>query len=433
MKQVNNILNNPSNFFKIILISLMFVGCGPIKSVRVPGLLIPNNTIIEGIAITVESTKAGITDPFTITAFVNVPTVAVTFDPADDTTALQTIAVKNAIAASLSDDTVLKNMKVVLANNVTYTVLNASSATVKVMFRAADGYEFKETMTTQTVKITLSGTFSMFDRFIKTAADLKALEGKDITDNYMFKAADGSKIIDMTGVPFTGIKSFAGILDGNGHTINNLIIDNISSDAGLILEIPSDATTEIKNLTIDSGNITGSESVSAFVAKSEGVITLTGLTNKASVTGTHSFSLVGGIIGQANDIVTINNTENSGNISGTGDTGGIIGKNAGVGTINNVGNSGTITGTRDKGGIVGNTSKKVTLNNAYNHEDMKLIGKNDRFGESTTTSSYRLDSITEEPSGVSDLTIDEFKDQANFIGWDFTDIWKMGTAYPELR
>ena len=446
------------------------------------------------IPTTVASGTAGIAS-FTMNGFADLTVGTITFNSADKTVAQKNRAVKTAFETMFA--LTHEGVTITVNDDLTFNIDDTTSF-ITVTFTPKPGYMFEDTTTSpKTARISFTGNLYdstheppiESDKYIITTPDQLAwLSDRDVTKDIEF-----GNDIDMNSKTFKGIKTFEGTMDGNGHTIKNLTIDNTSGDAGLILEIPSGATTEIKNLTIDSGSITGFESVGAFVAKSEGVITLTGLTNKASVTGTHSFSLVGGIIGtlmagsgsfdnvvnsgaifgrdaggiismtSSSSTVTITHAQNTGEILSTGryniaggiigelkgnssfnntvnsgaifgrDAGGIIGKNESIITLNNVGNSGAITGAVATGGIIAYTAKKVIMNFAYNHKDMKLIDKNDKFGESVITSSYRLDSITEEPSGVSDLTIDEFKDQANFIGWNFTDIWKMGTDYPELK
>ena len=200
--------------------------------------------------------------------------------------------------------------------------------------------------------------------------------------------------IDMGSKIFTGIKEFSGVMDGNNKKIKNLKIED-GGNTGLILLVPSGTIAEIKNLTIESGSIKGSMA-GAFIAESYGAVTLTGLINKATVSGDNT----GGMIGIANDKVTINNTQNTGAINGgsvNSTAGGMIGqamdntvtiKNAkNTGTIssgdksggmlgwatststvniNNANNTGTISGGARAGGMMGYSEGEVTINNANN-------------------------------------------------------------------
>ena len=239
--------------------------------------------------------------------------------------------------------------------------------------------------------------------------------------------------IDMGNKNFRGIKHFGGIMDGNGKSIRNLVIEDETKETlGLIHLLTGDGS-EIKNLIIENGSIKGKKDVGAFVGESRDLVTLTGLTNKSSVEtaensagGIISFSRgdikinnvqnsgeitgalhTGGIIGFINSRVevTIDNTENTGVVSSaTGNAAGIIGmsyslkltinntKNSGeissatgiaagvisytddgVITINNTKNSGEITGTRDASGIVGYANSTVIINNTKNTGE--IIGK----------------------------------------------------------
>ncbi len=294
---------------------------------------------------------------------------------------------------------------------------------------------------------------------IKTADDLVALSGKDVTENILFDAD-----IDMKGKTFAGIKSFTGaIIDGNGKKILNLKIESDTDNAGLILSVPNGTTTEIKNLTIESGSIKStSGDAGAFIADSKGTVTLTGLTNKASITGnavggiigidtgtvtinnanntgnirgnnTSGYKRVGGIIGAAIGTVTINNANNTGAISSEDVSGGIIGQALCIVTIKNTANTGTISG-EDAGGLIGTTtsaSGKFTINTSHSYKTQKLVGT---FIVSSLTinNSYYLGSIIVGPGGTP-IPADQFKNQASFVGWDFNTIWKMGDLYPELR
>ena len=266
--------------------------------------------------------------------------------------------------------------------------------------------------------------------------------------------------IDMGSKLFTGIKSFTGIMDGNNKSIKNLTIED-GGNTGLILLIPSGSTAEIKNLTIESGSIKGSMA-GAFIAESYGTVTLTGLINKATVTGTFG-SRAGGMIGAANNKVTINNAQNTGAInggSGKSTAGGMIGQaidstvtinnanNTGVissgdnsggmigwanrtSTVNikNAKNTGAISGDSTAGGMIGYSEKEVTIENSHSYQAQKLVGTG--TPTPTITASYYL--TTSADNDAQTLTAVEFKIQAKFAGWNFGTIWKKGANYPELR
>ena len=292
---------------------------------------------------------------------------------------------------------------------------------------------------------------------IKTAADLVALSGTDVTENILFEAD-----IDMAGKAFTGIKSFSGtIIDGNGKKIQNLKIE--TTTAGLILLVDTGTTVEIKNLTIESGSIKSTDRdgiAGAFIAESKGTVTLTGLTNNAPVDGDKAG---GGMIGLVDGgTVTINKAKNTGKISGGDDSaGGMIGKvDGGTVNINKANNTGEIhgvvgggmigsanngsstvtinntanTGATSNGGIIGfaDASATVTINTSHSYLAQEAQPLDGRGTADTITASYYLDDSAGVGTVDDKLTTAEFKDKANFVGWDWT-IWTMGALYPELK
>ncbi len=322
---------------------------------------------------------------------------------------------------------------------------------------------------------------------ITTAQDLAALSGKAIVGNILF-----ANDIDMRGVYFVGIRVFSGIINGNGKTIKNLNIVapghiGPAGDAGLVREVPTNSTTEIKNLTIDSGSSIKGQFIGAFISRNDGTVTLTGLTNKAIIDGCAS----GGLIAHNVGTITINNSANYGAMTGDNSAGGLLASDVGTSTINNSVNYGTIV-SYYAGGIVGSSVTETIINNtinygnitseyasggmigtsftdtiinnsanygivdgsyliggmigwvmgsgtrqiihSYSYQAQKLVGS--IFGESIEliiTASYYLAGTTGVGFGGDPLTADEFKNQASFVGWDFNTIWKMGDLYPVLK
>ena len=171
--------------------------------------------------------------------------------------------------------------------------------------------------------------------------------------------------IDMGDKDFTGIKSFAGILMGNGKKIHNLNIDSRDiSHIGLVNTLMVGGT--IENLTIASGTVRGINQVGAFVGSIDvgfidGNVTIKGVKNYANVTA--SGISVGGIVGSNmvynKPTITIANCLNGGNIIGKENVGGIIGyaDNTGGDVILNISdsvNEGNINSTTGYvGGIIG--------------------------------------------------------------------------------
>ncbi len=255
--------------------------------------------------------------------------------------------------------------------------------------------------------------------------------------------------IDMNNKNFAGIPFFKGTMDGNGKSIKNLKMDYpLIETFGLIHVLTGDGS-EIKNLTIENGSIKGKKDVGAFVGESKGSVTLTGLTNKASVetlnwsaagiialansssasitikdvknsgaitgkqfvggiiaitkielitdkvenSGTIIGSdIAGGIVGYSEKPVTINNAQNFGNITGDGATGGIIGNADDAVTINNAENSGEIIGKDSAGGIAGKAENAVTIKNVGNSGKVTGTGNiGGMIGEANTTGTKTID------------------------------------------
>jgi len=214
---------------------------------------------------------------------------------------------------------------------------------------------------------------------------------------------------------------YIGIINGGGHTITGLHINNNSDDQGFISALGEGGT--VKNLTfadvhmtagqysgIVAGNskgtvenchvtsgvnsyIHGSQCVGGIVGYNVGSVT--GCTNSGTVSGSGSY--VGGIVGQGSVDAVITNCTNSGTVSGEDQyVGGIVGENLGsvtnctntaavsgdvrvggvaglqaVAPITNCTNSGTVSGTDYYvGGIAGSISHRATAIGCYNTADV---------------------------------------------------------------
>lgn len=128
------------------------------------------------------------------------------------------------------------------------------------------------------------------------------------------------KDIDLEGIDFAPIPTFAGRFDGKGHTIRGLTLEGSLTPAGLFGELQ--ATGIVCDLTV-SGNITPSGDA----------------------------QYVGGIVGENHG--TIANCTFTGTVSGSGNVGGIAGLNSLTGKMQNCQAEGTIQGSSMTGGITG--------------------------------------------------------------------------------
>ena len=217
---------------------------------------------------------------------------------------------------------------------------------------------------------------------IESREDLEALRdsvngGNTYKDNYFEITSD----IDLGGEgnPWTPIGTaenpFKGTLNGNGHTVSGLHInDKTKDDQGLFgvnagtvgnLTVAGNVTGKdnvggiagtntadgtIKDCT-SSVTVTGENNVGGIVGKNDG--TITDCTNNGSVAGTGNN--VGGIAG--NNTGTVNGSNNTGAVNGNNNVGGIIGSN--TGTVNGSDNTGAVSGNNNVGGITGNNTGTV--------------------------------------------------------------------------
>ena len=150
------------------------------------------------------------------------------------------------------------------------------------------------------------------------------------------------------GTDFTS--SFSAVFEGRGYTISNLYINRpILDNVGLFGY--SGTGTEIRNLGLEEGSVTGKDRVGCLVGENEGLIISCYTTGNASTTGI--FSRLGALVGE--NIGTIISCYATGNTISTGDfstTGGLIGRNI-KGTIVSCYAIGNVTATGTAGGLVG--------------------------------------------------------------------------------
>lgn len=187
---------------------------------------------------------------------------------------------------------------------------------------------------------------------------------------------------------------YIGTINGGGHTITGLHINNNSDDQGFISALGEGGT--VKNLTFADVHMTAGQYSGIVAGNSKGTIenchvtsgvnsyihgsqcvggivgynigSVTGCTNGGTVSGSGSY--VGGIVGQGTVDAVITNCTNSGTVSGEDQyVGGIVGEN--LGSVTNCTNSGTVSGTDYYvGGIAGSISHRATAIGCYNTADV---------------------------------------------------------------
>ncbi len=204
--------------------------------------------------------------------------------------------------------------------------------------------------------------------------------------------------INMNDKPFTGIKEFYGIFDGDNHSIKNLKIVSDTNTTALIQQITNDST--IKNLNINGASLTGTEYVAGLIGTVIGTseakikLTLDNLTtsvslsaDKETVRTAGKVIKVGGFIAYVENVdLIVKNLSNYGSIKTANGTdcyvGGIIGH------INSDSSTTVITNTQNTvdleaiscsnidyvGGIIGYSSnRKIEISKTYNTGLLKSI------------------------------------------------------------
>ncbi len=174
-----------------------------------------------------------------------------------------------------------------------------------------------------------------------------------------------TKDIDLSNCGYTAISGFAGVLDGNGFTVN---LGNNATQG--IFATVSNAT--IKNLTV-KGSINATTNAGAFAGASTGTGTFINCINFADVKAKSGASYVGGILGNGFDNSTASTFENCinyGTIDVNGNTknnssGGIIGVSRNT-EITNCINYGRIDGHNKSGGLIGWGTYKLEVSNCAN-------------------------------------------------------------------
>ena len=263
-----------------------------------------------------------------------------------------------------------------------------------------------------------------------------------------FNDEDGQKhvrlLADLTGVTFANLagasgKPFAGIFDGNGHTIS---IGTISGAAAGTSLFPYANGATFKNLTV-TGTITSSASgIAGFVGSAGGSLTFENCKNQVTITGGGNLGgLVGETYADANsakdsftytfiDCVNEANIEGS-NVKDTSGVGGIVGNvrtGGGSDAVNSsliqskvdlesCRNKGNITGKYNVAGIFGREGGNATVKNCANTGNITAYGADGKNGNRTSGDDTYA-------AGIGGLITDNAKidvfasyNKGNVLGW----------------
>ncbi|HZW48555.1 MAG TPA: S-layer homology domain-containing protein [Bacillota bacterium] len=233
--------------------------------------------------------------------------------------------------------------------------------------------------------------------------------------------------------------SFRGTLDGGGHRISGLVLNN--REAGKFQGLFGYNAGTIRSLRVESASVrlalpaSGNQVYYAGIVAgcNSGIIRDTYSTAAITMTGKDIYA--GGISGQ--NFGTIQSCYFNGSIateavSGTANGGGIAGSHSG--TILNCYNIGSISASSYAGGIAGISFGGV-IKNSYNSGTILFTANSGgicgaNLLSAVTENCYYLDSCGGTRSGTA-LTADAMSKQSSFQGFDFTTIWVLPSALPQ--
>lgn len=260
--------------------------------------------------------------------------------------------------------------------------------------------------------------------------------GKYFATNDSIELGDDWMPIGSAGAPFMGT------FDGKGHTVKfsirtggkyNGLFGYIGS-RGKARNITTGGSIEI---TLNEASYTG-----VIAGFNEGTVEGCEAKTKITVTGNTSDTIyVGGLVGYNNggtlsrnsvggsgaDILTVTSD------NGTLYAGGIVGCNILEGVVKDnyslmdvrANGGGTVTGL-----LAGTNSDNSPIENCFQYYSGYTAPKNMVSEGGPYISCYYF-SETRGSDGA--ITSADFKEKSTFAGWDFTNVWKMGSKYPILK
>ena len=288
----------------------------------------------------------------------------------------------------------------------------------------------------------------------------------------MFGQIQGGLIRNLTleNVDITGDQRVGAVVGLNEGLILNVTVSGTVSGDSRVGGVTgrnderiedSESSADVTGSSVDVGGIAGLNTNYVLRSKSTGIIsgglgrtggligTNTGIVEQSSATGNVSNgNLIGGLVGLNRDDGEIRESFSTGNVTGneyvggfagrnhdgapliensyalgsvTGDSavGGFIGANSGGGVITKSYSTGSVSGMEDEGGFGGRNSGEVT----DSYWDRESSGYTDGIGLGDASGVTGLD--------TADMTGSDA--ETNMPAFDWTNIWKTGTLYPQLH
>ena len=211
--------------------------------------------------------------------------------------------------------------------------------------------------------------------------------------------------------------TLVGRFDGNGHVIQNLYINRLEEAYIGLFGI---VYGEVLNIGVENVQVVGKWNVGGLVGKNRGTVEQSYLTGL--VVGNYS---AGGLVGWNDGTVT--QSYSTGSVVGEEYLSGLVGYN--TGTVTQSYSMGLVVGNYSAGGLVGYNDSNGTVTQSYSAGSVSgkqnvggLVGVND--GGTVTDSYWDINTSGQSTSvGGEGKTTAEMKQQATFVGWDFTTVW----------
>ena len=198
---------------------------------------------------------------------------------------------------------------------------------------------------------------------IKTADDLQALKD-NLSGKYILM-----NDIDLSGYNWTAIGTktnpFSGELNGNGHVIKNLQVDDAAGNGIGLFGVIDGAN--VSNVGLENADINVQNAVGILAGAAEASIK----TNCYSTGSVRGAGWVGGLIGQITNATTINNCFSTANVTGTSSQiGGLVGR-LDSSSVSNSYAEGSVLGKIFVGGLIGNSVGISNISFSYALGDVK--------------------------------------------------------------